>query len=429
MATMNQPSQNLSPTEASIAHANELYEQVKKLTQDWNNVDDDGARKVIELAEDAIKEFGSTNQDKKVELRKIRAEAEKRLPPGTFEELKKRGESHLLQKYLKNKQLRKYLPVIVIFFIVVPFFGSVIEFIQTQRSKAVEPQSQKEQVTQTKASETSSPGQGMVRPANSNSIESVLIQPVPNINVINEGFRPDDPNFDNTPKFDELLGKIRSVSTIYFPSGAYYFNSEPKLITNNVVIIGDGINATSFIRNYNASDFNDVLIHTRRTITIEKISIIAASGTSRGGAIRIEGESSNSSALRELYITGQTGGTFEIPLTLWSDDRKGIRDCKIDKVEISAATHHVAWFVNVRGLTAEFNAYPDGGTTGQVTIQGFKDLMSDNIQIETSHLVLLKIYDSNNITLNNPSTEVLQDAESKNIMQNGELKKPRSYLN
>jgi hypothetical protein len=263
------------------------------------------------------------------------------------------------------------------------------------------------------------------RPANSNSIESVIPKPAPNINVINEGLRSDDPNFDNTPKFNELLDKIGAVRTLYFPSGAYYFNSRPKLITKNLVIIGDGINATSLIRNYNASDYNDVLIYTQRTITIERVGIIAASGTSRGGAIRIEGEFANSSVLRDLYITGQTGGTFDIPLTLWNNDNKGIRGCSIENVKLFAATIHLAWFVNVRGLSVKnLGAYPAGGIKDHVTIQGYDSkLRSDNVQLDTHHLVKLYLYWSDNINITGPVPYVIPDKEkpSTHIMKNGEI--------
>lgn len=246
--------------------------------------------------------------------------------------------------------------------------------------------------------------------------------PAPNINVLDEGLRPGDPKYDNTPKFNELLDKLGPVRTIYFPSGAYYFNSRPKLITKNVVIVGDGINATSFIRNYDGGNYDEALIHTQRTIAIERVGILAASGTGGGGAVRLEGESASSSVLRDLYITGQPGGTFAIPLTLYSIDDKGIRGCNIDNVKLFAATLHLAWFVNVRGLTAKLDAYPAGGTVDYITVQGVDaGLKSDNVQIDTTHLVRMWVYTTNNLTLRTPGTLVIKDTVSTNIIKNGEV--------
>jgi hypothetical protein len=151
----------MSPSdEVSIAHANELYDRIKELSRHWNSVDDDIARRIIELADDAIKEFGSTNQDKKVELRKIRIEAERILPPATFEELKKRGEGHLLQKSLRNRRTVKYLPLIfVIGIILIPLIVFGIGYFKAQPSKTIEPQNEADQLKQTTPSGTVSQNQ------------------------------------------------------------------------------------------------------------------------------------------------------------------------------------------------------------------------------------------------------------------------------
>src|SRR5215813_1519309 len=197
-------------------------------------------------------------------------------------------------------------------------------------------------------------------------IEDHFNQTSSSINVLDAGLRAGDPLYDNTPKFNALIKNLGSVRTVYFPSGAYYFNSAPKIIEQNITMIGNGINSTSLIRNYTATSYYDVLLYTKRTIKIESIGILAASGTQHGGAIRVEGQAASASVLRDLYITGQNGGTFDIPLTVSSNDELGIRDCNIDNVQLFAATWHLAWFVNVRGLKAKFDAYPAGGSAKHV---------------------------------------------------------------
>lgn len=70
----------------------------------------DKAKLLIEKADDAIKEFGNTNQERKVQLRKWKAQAELVLPPSTIDDLRKRAEGELLKRsYPRNPVLRKLL--------------------------------------------------------------------------------------------------------------------------------------------------------------------------------------------------------------------------------------------------------------------------------------------------------------------------------
>jgi hypothetical protein len=78
--------------------ANQLYEKVKSLIQNSAALDETKARIIVESADDAIKEFGNTNQEKKVELREWKKRAELVLPPCTIEELRKRGEGQVIRK-------------------------------------------------------------------------------------------------------------------------------------------------------------------------------------------------------------------------------------------------------------------------------------------------------------------------------------------
>lgn len=51
-----------------VGYAIELYEKIQNLTQNTKSIDESTARTVIELVDDALKEFGTTNHEKKVEL-------------------------------------------------------------------------------------------------------------------------------------------------------------------------------------------------------------------------------------------------------------------------------------------------------------------------------------------------------------------------
>jgi hypothetical protein len=96
--------------DAKLLHANQLYETVKTLTQTTGALDQRTARLIVETSDDAIREFGNTNQDKKIDLRNWKAEAEALLPPLTIKELKDRAEAQILAKGFPTRKLpRKIL--------------------------------------------------------------------------------------------------------------------------------------------------------------------------------------------------------------------------------------------------------------------------------------------------------------------------------
>lgn len=125
---------DLSSGNERIIYANQLYEKAKSLCRDMKNPDEQTAKLIIESVDDAIKVFGTTNQHKKVELRKIKAEAEKILPPDTIESLRKRAEADLLQKvYPKQSAFRKLLLlVIAIAVLVTPLVFGIKELLKSQ---------------------------------------------------------------------------------------------------------------------------------------------------------------------------------------------------------------------------------------------------------------------------------------------------------
>jgi hypothetical protein len=109
-AMTSESSAKAPSAEDKFIHADQLYEKVKSLMQDAKPLDQGSARLIVELADDAIKEYGSTSQERKVELKLWKEKAELVLPPSTLEELRKRSEGQLLKKsYPKNVLLRKAL--------------------------------------------------------------------------------------------------------------------------------------------------------------------------------------------------------------------------------------------------------------------------------------------------------------------------------
>jgi hypothetical protein len=109
-----------SPSKNSLTLAEQLYNKVKELIQNTKPLNEYTARIIVESSDDAIKEFGNTNQEKKVELRQWKAQAELVLPPSTIEELRKRAEGELIKRsYPKNAILRNVLLALVVLFVIV----------------------------------------------------------------------------------------------------------------------------------------------------------------------------------------------------------------------------------------------------------------------------------------------------------------------
>lgn len=229
------------------------------------------------------------------------------------------------------------------------------------------------------------------------------------------GFVPDDVTFDNTRVWNEVI-KNPFVTGVHFTGGSYYFNSQPDKIERPFNIRGDGINSTSFIRNYSSLDLYSALVHAKGTLCIEKLSIIAAEKTSGGSGLKAEGLAASGSIFRDLYITGKYTGTFEVPMSLYSADDMGIRSCKIENVEVFSGTHHIAWLVNPKGLTAEINAYPAGGTVNHVTVQGYGASRASNISLSTRYMDSLYLYNTDNLTLRSlGTTKVTPSKDCHNI--------------
>jgi hypothetical protein len=100
---------NGGSTEA-LSYANDLYSKVMLMCQDWHLVDEAKAQLIIEYAQDALKAFGDTNQEKKVQLKEILNKVEPLVSPDSIDTLKKRLQRIILRSiYPKNKHLRNVL--------------------------------------------------------------------------------------------------------------------------------------------------------------------------------------------------------------------------------------------------------------------------------------------------------------------------------
>lgn len=92
-----------------LRSTDQLYDKAKLLYAPYPEIDDHTAKLIVQLADDAVNAFGNTNQEKKVELKKIKSEAEKLLPAATFEDLKKKAEGAMFTNYPSKQRARKIL--------------------------------------------------------------------------------------------------------------------------------------------------------------------------------------------------------------------------------------------------------------------------------------------------------------------------------
>lgn len=91
----------------SAERAERLYKEIRASYHETATMSREKARLILEKIEDAIKEFGNTNQEKKVELRDIKGQLEDILPPETVDSLKARATKKLFQRiYPKHSKGR-----------------------------------------------------------------------------------------------------------------------------------------------------------------------------------------------------------------------------------------------------------------------------------------------------------------------------------
>ncbi|HEY0173217.1 MAG TPA: hypothetical protein VGB98_19565 [Pyrinomonadaceae bacterium] len=107
---MSSPRDPQTPTPNELAHAHALYKKARSLSTHGTPLDAVTAERIVMTARDAIKEFGSTNQEKKIELEKMIKVAEEVLPPPTIAELKMRAEGTIIRTlHPKGRRLRKFV--------------------------------------------------------------------------------------------------------------------------------------------------------------------------------------------------------------------------------------------------------------------------------------------------------------------------------
>lgn len=101
--TLYNPKGEAKEYKTGISSATELYGEIKNLIEKTTPLDEITAKRIIELVDDTLKEFGSTNQAKKVELRDWRQRAERVLPPKNASEFLDKTANYFLDKFFPTR--------------------------------------------------------------------------------------------------------------------------------------------------------------------------------------------------------------------------------------------------------------------------------------------------------------------------------------
>ncbi|NIX76900.1 hypothetical protein [Microvirga terricola] len=233
----------------------------------------------------------------------------------------------------------------------------------------------------------------------------------------------------------------------YIPQGIYRFSSQPADIDFPVVLEGDGLNATSFIRDYNGTSGKGLLSFTAGSngSTLRGIGVASEVGTSSGALISIKSTATSavgSITLEDLYLTTRGSDTHETTLyvdgTAKATPATGCRVLSLRNVAVFGSSGYSVVLKGVQGLTwTGGGIYPAGGTgaaSGGLQISGTSTVKSVNIRIaaeavnyinltqaQTCHLAFNSIGATSGVSLDNDgtaSTTMLQASYIGGLVRN-----------
>jgi len=200
--------------------------------------------------------------------------------------------------------------------------------------------------------------------------------------------------FDNTPILNAAItAAIASKSSsVYIPSGTYYFNTLPANITSSVRVYGDDVSSTVLFRNFTSANNYDGLFNVRDgagSCVFENLGM-ADTATASGGCLLSFYKAVADNTLagdfsKVLNCNFTTFGTNTHYAAIFIDGENktpllGIRNILISGCSVFGGTFASIYCKTVGGLdvigTSTFAA---GGTTGAVVITGTALKKSTNL--------------------------------------------------
>lgn len=114
-------------------YAEQLYSDVQRLIETNQTLERAVAQLIIEEADDALKEFGNTHQQQKLQLREWKSRAESALAPKTLKDLRERAEAGMLSRAWRGPITRKAIVALALLVVVVGFITYVLSLMPTAR--------------------------------------------------------------------------------------------------------------------------------------------------------------------------------------------------------------------------------------------------------------------------------------------------------
>jgi len=191
-----------------------------------------------------------------------------------------------------------------------------------------------------------------------------------------------DGTTDNTAAFNALIAAIpansQSPVSVYFPSGSYYFNSQPNNISQGIRFFGDGVARTLLYRNFSPTG-NDGLFNFRQGAngsSISNLGIVSTSGTSGGCLISLVASSSGAPdfcRFNDLYLTSANSDNYKIFIdgSARTTGAIGVRDTFISNSSIFGGATGSVYAKGAIALSmTNTDTFPAGGTSGKIVMTG-----------------------------------------------------------
>ena len=219
------------------------------------------------------------------------------------------------------------------------------------------------------------------------------------------GMLAEDPNFDNTPALESFLQSCTDC-VLHIPKGHYYFNTPLKPTVKTVAILGDGMNSTILLKNYEGpAPF--LPFHAGTASRLSDMTLGAWSGKgstalelkSQSGANGKFGLAPDFFDARNINITVYNGATWSTGIDLNGVYRarqtlSGLRDLHIDNVFVFGCTKAALNINTVHGAKIYGQFFTAGGTTNRITFNAWADDKNSGIILESPVLGDIQLWNT-----------------------------------
>lgn len=224
---------------------------------------------------------------------------------------------------------------------------------------------------------------------------------------------------DTTAAFNlAVAATVGSVTTIIkFGRGVYRFTTKPNDITTPVKIVGDGMNTTYLIRDYNGGSATVGLFNFRAggstdptSISVENCSLLSESGRSGGCLVSIVQPSTGDGTdwSRFSAVRFSTNGTSTHDYGLYIDGSArtsplGLRSTWVQDCIFFGGLLGSAYVKSVVNFNwSNSPTYSAGGASGKIVLTGTSGVNSYNVNIQGPAIYGMDLDYCQHVTINTP---------------------------